>query len=51
MPLYLGVHSCVSSFERRELELGREFDVVDEQGNKFDIGADYPDELTDPADD
>ena len=36
---------------RRELELGREFDVVDEQGDTVDFGADYTDDLTEPPDD
>jgi len=29
---------------RRELELGRGIDVVDESGQKLDLGGDYPDE-------
>ena len=36
---------------RRELELGREFDVVDEHGDTVDFGADYTDDLTEPPDD
>jgi hypothetical protein len=33
---------------RRELELGREIEVVDEQGNAVDLGGDYGDEDKDP---
>jgi hypothetical protein len=33
---------------RRELELGREIEVVDEQGNKVESGGDYGDEDTEP---
>jgi len=33
---------------RRELELGREIEVVDEQGNAVDLGGDYGDEDQEP---
>ena len=35
---------------RRELELGRGFDVVDERGERLDFGSDYPDEDDAPYD-
>ena len=29
---------------RRELELGRGLEIVDERGEKLDVGGDFPDE-------